>query len=153
MNNTAEGRTPLTAKEFLGRAYRLDKRIDCKIQQVASLNELATKATGTLTGMPRSPSPSPSRMEDVIAKIVDMQEKINADIDRLVDTKAEITEVIRSVENDDYRNLLELRYLCFKEWEQLAEEMHFSLRWTYTMHGRALAAVDRILERRAEERS
>ena len=44
-----EGRTPMSAKEFLSRAYRLDKRIDCKIQQVASLNETAVKATSTLT--------------------------------------------------------------------------------------------------------
>lgn len=139
----------MNAKEFLSRAYRLDKKIDWKIQQVASLNELATKATGTLTGMPRSPGSSSSRLEDVVTKIVLMQETINADIDTLMDIKAEITEVIRSVENDDYRSLLELRYLCFKEWEVLAEEMHYSLRWTYVMHGRALAAVDRVLEKRA----
>lgn len=141
----------MTAKEFLSQAYRLDKKIDWKIQQVDSLNNLATKATGTLTGMPRNPSPSTSRLADVVTKIVDLEEVINTEIDRLVDIKAEITEVIRSVENEDYRNLLELRYLCFKEWEDLAREMNYSLRWTYTMHGRALAAVDKILEEKASE--
>ena len=85
----------MTAKEFLSQAYRLDKKIDWKIQQVDSLNDLATKATGTLTGMPHAPSPSTSRLADVVAKIVDMQEVINTEIDRLVDIKAEITEVIR----------------------------------------------------------
>lgn len=139
----------MTAKEFLSQAYRLGKKIDWKIQQVDSLNDLATKATGTLTGMPHTPSPSTSRLADVVAKIVDMQEVINAEIDRLVDIKAEIAEVIRKVENDDYRSLLELRYLCYKEWEVIAQEMHYSLRWTYTMHGRALAVVDKILEEKA----
>lgn len=52
----------MTAKEYLGQAYRLDQRIDAKIAQVASLNELATKCTATLTGMPRSSSPSGSTM-------------------------------------------------------------------------------------------
>ena len=33
----------MTAKEYLSQAYRLDQRIDGKIAQVASLNELATK--------------------------------------------------------------------------------------------------------------
>ena len=102
----------MTAKEFLSRAYRLDKKIDWKIQQVDSLNNLATKASGTLTGMPRNPSPSPSRLADVVTKIVDLEEVINVEIDRLVDIKTEITDVIRSVENEDYRSLLELRYSC-----------------------------------------
>ena len=139
----------MTAKEFLSQAYRLDKKIDWKIQQVDSLNDLATKATGTLSGMPRNTSPSTSRLADVVAKIVDLEEIINTEIDRLVDIKTEIMEVIRSVENEDYRNLLELRYLCFKEWEDLSHEMNYSLRWTYTMHGRALATVDKILEEKA----
>ena len=71
----------MTAKEFLSQAYRLDKKIDWKIQQVESLNNLATKATGTLTGMPRNPSPSTSRLADVVTKIVDLEEVINAEID------------------------------------------------------------------------
>ena len=33
----------MTAKEYLSQAYRLDQRIDSKIEQVASLNDLATK--------------------------------------------------------------------------------------------------------------
>ena len=139
----------MTAKEFLSRAYRLDKKIDWKIQQVDSLNDLATRATGTLSGMPHVSSPSTSRLADVIAKIVDMQEAINDEIDKLVDTKAEITNVIHRVEDDDYRSLLELRYLCYMEWDDIAREMNYSLRWTYTMHGRALAAVDKILEEKA----
>ena len=46
----------MTVKEYLGQAYRLDQRINSKLEQVASLNELATKCTSTLTGMPRNPN-------------------------------------------------------------------------------------------------
>ena len=38
----------MTAKEYLSQAYRLDKRIDSKIEQLKSLNLLATKCTSTL---------------------------------------------------------------------------------------------------------
>jgi hypothetical protein len=44
----------MTAKEYLEQAYRLDQRINSKLEQVASLNELASKATSTLTGMPKN---------------------------------------------------------------------------------------------------
>lgn len=46
----------MTAKEYLGQAYRLDQRIDAKIAQVSALNELATKCTATLTGMANVPT-------------------------------------------------------------------------------------------------
>lgn len=45
----------MTAKEYLGQARFLDMRINSKIQQVASLNELATKCTATISDMPGNP--------------------------------------------------------------------------------------------------
>ncbi|WP_312072143.1 hypothetical protein [Anaerotignum propionicum] len=41
----------MTAKEYLGQAYRLDQRINSKIEQVSSLHTLATKATSTISDM------------------------------------------------------------------------------------------------------
>ena len=75
----------MTAKEYLSQARFLDNRINSKIQQVSSLNELATKCTATISDMPKSQSISNSRLEDTVVKIVDLQEEINRDIDRLVD--------------------------------------------------------------------
>ena len=119
----------MTAKEYLSQAHHLDQRIDAKIAQVASLNELATKCTATLTGMPRNPNHGGSTMADAVCKIIDLQEEINRDIDRLVDLKREIVEVIKSVDNTEYQILLEKRYLCFHTWEQIAVDMHYSGKW------------------------
>ena len=44
----------MTAKEYLGQAYRLDQRIDSKLLQVESLDSMAKKATATLSDMPFS---------------------------------------------------------------------------------------------------
>ena len=81
----------MTAKEYLSQARLLDARINAKIQQVAALNDLATHATATLTGMPRNPNRSESRMAEAVVKIVELQNEINHDIDELVDLKREIT--------------------------------------------------------------
>ena len=72
----------MTVKEYLSQAKFLDQRINSKIQQVAVLNDLATKATSTLTGMPHNPNHATSTMEETIAKIIDLQAEINRDIDR-----------------------------------------------------------------------
>ena len=131
----------MTAREYLSQAHRLDQRIDAKIAQVASLNELATKCTSTLTGMPRNPNRGTSTMADAVAKIVDLQTEINRDIDRLVDLKREMVTVIKAVENIEYQTLLEKRYLCYQTWEQIAVDMGYSVRQVYRLHDEALEDV------------
>ena len=131
----------MTAKEYLSQAYRLDQRIDAKIAQVASLNDLATKCTATLTGMPRNPNRGSSTMADAVCKIIDLQQEINEDIDRLVDLKREIVAVIKVVENTEYQILLEKRYLSFQTWEQIAVDMGYSIQHIYRIREKAYASV------------
>lgn len=131
----------MTAKEYLSQAYRLDKRIDLKIEQLKSLNLLATKCTSTLSDMPKSQSISNSRLEDTVVKIVDLQEEINRDIDSLVDLKRDIVRTIKSVQNPEYQIILELRYLCFKTWEEIAVQMNCSIDNVFKIRKNALKSV------------
>lgn len=135
----------MTAKEYLSQARYLDARINSKIRQVADLNELATKATTTLSGMPHNPNHGRSTMADCVAKIVDLQTEINADIDALVDLKRSILETIKAVTNVEMQTILEKRYLCFQSWEQIAASMNYDIRWLYRLHGKALKEVDGII--------
>lgn len=131
----------MTAKEYLSQAYRLDKRIDSKIEQLKSLNLLATKCTSTLSDMPKSQSISNSRLEDTVVKIVDLQEEINMDIDSLVDLKRDIVKTIKSVQNPEYQIILELRYLCFKTWKEIAVQMNCSIDNVFKIRKNALKSV------------
>ncbi|MCG1024527.1 DUF1492 domain-containing protein [Dehalobacter sp.] len=135
-----------SAREYLSQTYRIDQRINSKLEQVESLNLLATKATSTLTSMPRNPNRATSTMADAIAKIIDLQEEINRDIDCLVDLKREIVSIIKSIENTEYQTLLEKRYLCFLTWEQIAVDMCYSIHHLYKMHNTALDVCDRVLK-------
>ena len=131
----------MTAKEFLNQAYLLDQRIKSKSEQIQSLNELATSCTATMTGMPHNPNRSTSRMADAVIKIIDLQEEINRDIDKLVELKREIMEVIRAVPNAEYQTVLEKRYLCFSAWEQIAVDMNYSIQHIHRMHSAALNEI------------
>ena len=131
------------AKEYLGQAYRIDQRINSKIEQVSALNNMAIKATSTISDMPGSATRNIHRMEDVIVKIIDLQNEINADIDELVDFKAEVMSVIKSIDNLEYQTLLELRYLCFKPWEQIAIELGYSINNVFKMHRKAIELLEK----------
>jgi DNA-directed RNA polymerase specialized sigma subunit len=80
-------------------------------------------------------------MADAIAKIIDLQAEINRDIDRLVDLKREMVRLIKAVDNTEYQTLLELRYLCFKTWEQIAVDMGYNVRHVYRLHGEAVESI------------
>ena len=131
----------MNAKEYLSQAYRIDQRINSKLAQVMSLRDLLGKATGTLSGSPKAATPNPHSMEDTIAKMVDLENEINEDIDALVDLKAEIMQRIKRVENAEYQTILELRYLCFKRWEEVSVELGYSIQHLFRLHDEALEAV------------
>ena len=133
----------MTAKEYLSQAFHVDQRIDSKLEQVMKLRESVTKATATLSDMPRADTPNPHRMEDTIGKIVDFEQEINRDIDRLVDLKREARDAISALTDPDQQLVLELRYLCFKRWEDIAVDMGYSLRRLYELNDCALEEISK----------
>lgn len=70
-----------------------------------------------------------------------MDIEINKKTDRLVDLKKEIVEVIGEIDNREYRLLLEMRYLRFMTWEEIAIELGYNVRHLYRVHKEALAKV------------
>ena len=131
----------MTAKEFLSQARYLDMRINSKVEQIDSLNDLATKCTSTITGMPHNPSASTSLMADAVCKIVDLEKEINKDAMMLVELKREIMGVISAVENTECQVLLEKRYLCNTPWEQIAVDMSYGIDNIFKLHKKALNMV------------
>lgn len=131
----------MNAKEYLSQAMHIDQRINSKLEQVMKLREAATKATATLSDMPRPDSPNIQSMESTICKIVDLEQEINEDIDRLVDLKAEARRVIQLITNPDQQLVLELRYLCYKPWTEIMTEIGYSEATLYRLHGEALKNI------------
>ena len=131
-------------KEYLMQAYRIDQRINSKLEQIGALHDLATKATVTYSDMPKSPNRSGSRIEDAIIKIIDLEDEINKDIDRLVDLKTDITHLIKNLDSHEYQIILEQRYLYFKSWEQISVDLGYSIQHTFRLHDAALTELERF---------
>lgn len=131
----------MNAKEYLKRAYWLDQQISTKLSRLESLRALATRCGSALTGMPGNPNRAAFSIADTITKIVDMQDEINRDIDRLVDLKREIITAISGVGDIKCKTVLEKRYLCFLSWEQIAEDMQYGADNIFKIHKKALELV------------
>lgn len=144
MNNAS-----LTAKEYLSRAHRIDQRINAKLEQVHSLRARATNITAVMSDMPVNHTPDAHPMESTIVRLIDLEREINSDIDCLVDLKREMYDIVRSVTNPEYQLLLELRYLLFKTWPEIAASLNTEERTVFNIHGRALEEVGKILTEHA----
>ena len=117
------------AREYLEQARFLDMRINAKLAQLDSLNNLLLKAGDAAPD-----------------KILSLQSDINRDIDELVDLKAEITRRIRQLSKPEYQTVLELRYLCFMTWEEIGGRMRYSMPYLFKLHTRALKELGKDLE-------
>ena len=106
--------TRIDAKEFLSQAYRIDQRINAKLEQVAHLRALARRVTVSYGQEAVDRTRNVGSMEDTIHKIIMAEKDVDAKIDLLLAKKAEIEGVIRLVADPNARLLLELRYLSFR---------------------------------------
>ena len=131
----------MTAKEYLGKAYRLDQRIRSKQEQISALTDLATSCSANITGMPRNPNQGGSRMADAVCKIADLQDEIAADMVLLVDLKAELVSVIKAVDSIDHQLILEKRYITGKSWPEIAVDLGYKMRHMYKVHDEALENI------------
>lgn len=136
----------MTSKEYLLQARFLDASIRTKVEQIESLNDLATSCTAVISDMPRNPNRGGSRMADAVMKIIDLQEEIKNDMISLVNLKREIMDVIKAVSSLELRTILEKRYLSFISWERIAVELGYSIQHTYRLHDMALKEVEEILK-------
>lgn len=131
----------MTAKEYLSKAFYLNMRIRSKNEEIAVMNALVTRVTSTFSDTPGSGTRNDHKMEEVILNILEYEDEVKEAMNQLVSLKREIRDVIEQVDNDEYRVLLEMRYLSSKRWEQIAVEMGYSIEHVYHLHREALKKV------------
>lgn len=136
-----EGLIMMTAKEYLSQAFKIDRKIDSMLEQSVRLRSMATKTTTVLSDMPGSATKNPHKLSDVVVKLVEQEEEIDREIDRLVSLRAEIYGVIQAVEDMDERLVLEMRYMGYRTVTEIARRMEVGERQIYRIHERGLQRV------------
>lgn len=132
----------MTAKEYLRQAYRLDQKISSDLEEVASLREMsASVSSPQLTERVQTSKNTDAPFVRALEKIMDLEERINKEIELLMELKKEIRVVITTVEDTDERMVLKYRYVHNYTWEQIGNELHADARTVRRWHGKALQHV------------
>lgn len=133
-------------KKYLNQVKESDKMIDVKQKRLDELRQQSIFV--------RSPDYSGDKVQTshqgdsigkIIAKIIDLQKEINADIDRFVDLKAEIMHQIDKLQSVDERVILYAKYFEYKTISQIADEMPCCIRTVQRTHKRALKNLSLIV--------
>lgn len=128
----------MTPKEYLSKIILLDQRIETNLESIERLKARAASVTSKLSDDKGGETNSLHDFTDTVTKVFALEEKVNQEIDQLVDLKSKITKEINALENKAYAVLLLKRYILGRSLLEIAKEMNYSYTWVRHMHGEAL---------------
>lgn len=132
----------MTSKEYLNQAYRLEQRIRLHKERLDELRKLA--------GSPGSPGfeehynpnrPTEAPFIKTLYKIMDLEEKVEGELQLLLTLQEEVQETIDCLPDMDERLVLTYRYLKNMSWSQIGDELYVDERTVRRWHNRALSHV------------
>ncbi len=126
----------MTTKDYLRQYRDLEREIILQREQIDELKAIAEKVS------PSADSGSSGGVSDrvgkCVAKIIDIENQINANVMILAEKRREIVAIIYELENPKEREVLIRRYILGEKWERIAQAMNYNQKWIYKIHGRAL---------------
>lgn len=130
----------MSAKEWLIRARKMRSRL----RALQNSKERAfSKATSiTVSGGERVFGGAPA---DTHAAFAEVSLAVDRQIEELEQTRAEILQGIRQLEDNTLSTLLTEYYINDKTWEKIAEEQHYSFRQIMRLHAKALQQIQSII--------
>ena len=129
----------MTAKEYLQQAYRLNELIDSDVHELERLRDLAGRISSPNFGeRVQSSRNLDAPFVKYLGDIMEMEEKIQKELCRLVVLKKQILTALESVSDREERLLLTYRYLNNESWEQIAVDLSVSMSTVHRIHASAL---------------
>lgn len=125
------------AKAYLSGIRQTDRIIKRLCSVRFSLRSSLYHTGAPLSGMPGG-GKDPDAIGRTIAKIDELERRIDAYVDELVARRQEAFDRIRLLPDLAEQDVLIARYIQLKPWRQIAQEMHYEERQVYRLHGNAL---------------
>lgn len=123
----------------LNRGYRAKERIADRRGRIESWRQIAKSITANPEHSGGSGGGPSNKVEKCVLGIMELKEEILDEIEEIKSLESENGKIIAAfVQDPNYKRILELRYLSYKRWEEIAVSMGYTFRWTQMLHARAL---------------
>ena len=104
--------------------------------------EMAMRATGRTDAIRVSGTGDRSKVEKYILELWDVHNELQKEIGELMEKSRTAEKLIETLKDDRHRSVLQLRYLCGMTWDDIAERLHFTLRWVHKLHREAIEKLN-----------
>lgn len=133
----------MTAKEYLNSIRNMTLKINQKKRELDDLRAQTPGMTGTASGERVQSSRSNDPVGIYAAKIADLEEKIEREKADMIEKRHVIINQIQEIENPVFVDILFRRYVLNQRFDQIADDMGYSVRHIIRMHGHALQMFER----------
>ncbi len=131
----------MDAKEYLSRAFILNRRIKAKERQLKSL-KLQVPYSGPLYGDVKvDTNMRRSAVEYSAIRQVSLSDEIEEDKKELAKVMKSTSSVIKKLNDTEMEIILEMRYLMFLSWDEIISRLSYSERYIFLLHSRALKRI------------
>lgn len=86
-------------------------------------------------------TPTNDQMINYVGKLEELENTMLSTRAEAVEVCKDIIETISTIDNDIYQTVLHRRYILLQAWEDIADDMGYSLQWVYLTHCEALAEI------------
>ena len=133
----------MKAKEYLSQAYRIERILKSRQEQIARLESLATSSGQSYGGeVHGSHDPTKgSKVENLAVQLVELKDYVGRTSSSLIILRKQISGVIARIGDLSLEYVLEERYLNNKTWDEISFALGVSTRQVLRYHGRALEMV------------
>ena len=131
----------MTAKEYLQQIYVCNRRMK-RIQETREQLRIDMYSIGSPMGNMSSDRVQTSTSGDKFGRMIARVDKLERDLvkehGRMLALKDKIIRQIEAMDNEQQRSVLYNRYVLLQSWETIAEDMNYTTRRIYQIHGEAL---------------
>ena len=138
----------MNAKEYLERIEMVDEVIEGKRREVEKLSGKRYKITQTLKPVMVSGGGANGGFTDTSDRVIDLEREIEAEKARCDELKKEACVLLAELKNKKHYRVLHRHYILFESFEKIAVDMGCTYRWACILHGRALQAFQKVLDKR-----
>ena len=136
----------MIAKEFLQQVEKIDILLENKLIEKQQWRDIAIGITAHMDGDRVQSSGKQSKMENAIAKCMDMGEEIDRTVDQLIQAKQEVVKTIEQVQNPTWYKVLHMKYIQHLNLNEIADRCNGSYDWAKSAHSKAVKIVQKILD-------
>lgn len=129
-------------KRWLSSYYVLMEEIEEETRLAGYWQEKARSLSPPVLTFAPSKSANNKGIADYVAEFLDIAQHCSELATVANEKKNEILKCIDSVEDPDCRQVLRMYYIDRKNFREIAEKMHFSIRWIKHLHLKALECIE-----------